>query len=149
LSNTLISTLDAPMPEAESDRVLQSPAPCTFKRSPGTDPILWANEGGAAAMKLNGVLVTLEADSDPGEGAATFAAPGTRVAVLPLGEEADWRQNAELVFELDQASAWATAASTTAKRADRRGNRVPCEAALRTAFHRQLLGVQDSCNAPP
>ena len=104
LANTLISTLDlAPMPEAEADQVLQFRAPCTFNRSPETDPILWANEGGAAAMKLNGVLVTLEADSsDPGEGAATFAAPGTRVAVRPLGEEADWRQNAELVFELDQ-----------------------------------------------
>ena len=49
-------------------------------------------------MKLNGVLVTLEADAAPQEGAAAFSAPGIRT----LGEEADWRQNAELVFALDQ-----------------------------------------------
>jgi hypothetical protein len=103
LSNTLVSALDlAPMPAAEADRVLGAPASCTFNRSPEADPILWASEGGAAAMKLNGVLVALEAEGDPQEGAATFSAPGTTVAVRSLGDEADWRQNAELVFELDQ-----------------------------------------------
>lgn len=102
LSNTLISELDlAPMPEAEADRVLGAPAACTFNRSPESDPILWASEGGAAAMKLNGVLVALQTDGDPQERTTTFAAPGTRVAVRTLGEEADWRQNAELVFEID------------------------------------------------
>jgi hypothetical protein len=103
LSNTLISQLDlAPMPQAEADRVLGAPAPCAFNRSPETDPILWASEGGAAAMKLNGVLVALEAESGAQEAAATFSAPGTTVTVQPLGDEADWRQNAELVFELDR-----------------------------------------------
>lgn len=103
LANTLISTLDlAPMTEAEAGQVLQSTAPCTFNRSPETDPILWANEGGAAAMKLNGVLVALEADGDPQEGAAMFEAPGTTVTVRSLGDEADWRQNAELMFELNE-----------------------------------------------
>jgi hypothetical protein len=103
LSNTLISTLDlAPIPEAEAERVLGSTAPCTFNRSPETDPILWANEEGAAAMKLNGVLIALEADADPRQGAATFRAPGTSITVRPLGEEEDWRQNAELVFELNE-----------------------------------------------
>lgn len=103
LANTLISTLDlAPMPEAEADRVLGTAAPCTFNRSPESDPILWASEGGAAAMKLNGVLIGLEVQGNPQEGAATFSAPGTTVAVRPLGDEADWRQNAELVFKLDQ-----------------------------------------------
>ena len=103
LANTLISTLDlAPMPEAEANRVLESTAPCTFNRSPETNPILWADEGGAAAMKLNGVLVALEADGGPQEGAATFAAPGATVTVRPLGEEADWRQNADLVFDLEE-----------------------------------------------
>ncbi|WP_377404720.1 hypothetical protein [Plastorhodobacter daqingensis] len=91
-----------PMPEAEAQRVLGTAAPCTFNRSPESDPILWASEGGAAAMKLNGVLVGLEAQGDPQEGAATFSAPGTTVAVRLLGDEVDWRQNAELVFELDQ-----------------------------------------------
>ncbi|SEO41295.1 protein of unknown function [Salinihabitans flavidus] len=102
LANTLISKLDlAPMTEAEADQVLQSTARCFFNRSPETDPVLWANDGGAAAMKLNGVLVALEADGNPQQGAATFGAPGTTVTVRPLGELADRRQNAELVFELD------------------------------------------------
>lgn len=103
LSNTLISQLDpAPMPRAEADRVLGAPAPCAFNRSPEADPILWASEGGAAAIKLNGVLVALQAAGDPQGGAAIFEAPGTTVTVRRLGEKADWRQNAELVFELDQ-----------------------------------------------
>lgn len=103
LSNTLVSTLDlAPMPEAEADRVLGTTAPCTFNRSPETDPVLWASESGAAAMKLNGVLISLEAESGPQEGSTTFSAPGTTVTVRPLGDEADWRQNAELIFELEE-----------------------------------------------
>ncbi|MBC7137954.1 MAG: DUF305 domain-containing protein [Defluviimonas sp.] len=103
LANTLVSKLDlAPMPEAEAGRVLGAAAPCTFNRSPETDPILWAREGGAAAVKLNGVLIALEAGSEPQEGAVRFAAPGTTVTVRPLGDEADWRADAELVFELDQ-----------------------------------------------
>jgi hypothetical protein len=28
--------------------------------------------------------------------------PGTTITVRPLGDEADWRSDAELVFELDQ-----------------------------------------------
>lgn len=103
LSNTLVSTLDlAPMPEAEADRVLGASAPCTFNRSPETDPVLWSTEVGAAAMKLNGVLIALEAESGPQEGSTTFSAPGTTVTVRPLGDEADWRQNAELIFELEE-----------------------------------------------
>ena len=102
LSRTLVSTLDlAPMPQAEAYRVLGTSAPCTFNRSPETDPVLWAREGGDAAIKLNGVLVALGSESGTPDGAAVFAAPGTRVTVRPLGDEADWRQNAELVFELD------------------------------------------------
>ena len=106
LSNTLVSQLDpAPMPEAEADRVLGAGPRCTFNRSPEDDPILWtAREGGAAAVKLNGILVDLDAAGAPEGGAAfaAFAAPGIAIAVRPLGEEADWRQNAELVFELDR-----------------------------------------------
>ena len=104
LANTLISTLDlAPMPEAEADRVLAAAGRCTFNRSPETDPVLWAAEDGSgAAMKLNGVLVSLEANGDPQSGAVEFSAPGTTISVLSLGNEADWRQNAELVFRLDQ-----------------------------------------------
>jgi hypothetical protein len=103
LSNTLVSQLDlAPMPAAEADRVLGASAPCTFNRSPETDPIFWASEGGPAAMKLNGVLVALEAAGETPAGGAAFAAPGATVTVRPLGDDAIWRQNAELVFQLDQ-----------------------------------------------
>jgi hypothetical protein len=103
LANTLVSTLDpAPMPEAEADRVLEPGARCTFNRSPETDPILWASRDGGAAMKLNGVLVSLEGTADPQGETAEFSAPGTAITVRRLGDDADWRQNAELVFQLDQ-----------------------------------------------
>lgn len=104
LSNTLISTLDlAPMPEAEADRVVSAADRCTFNRSPETDPVLWtAEDGSAAAMKLNGVLINLDTDGEARNGAADFSAPGTSVSVRPLGAEADWRQNAELILRLDQ-----------------------------------------------
>ena len=105
LANTLISTLDlAPMPEAEAERLLDATGWCTFNRSPETDPVLWVNQdGSAAAAKLNGVLIDLGASGAPQDGVAEFSAPGTRISVRQLGEnEADWRQDAELVFELDQ-----------------------------------------------
>lgn len=104
LSNTLISQLDlAPMPEAQADQMLEAGARCTFNRSPEADPILWASqEAGAAAMKLNGILVDLEVAGEPEDGALEFSAPGTSITVRRLGDEADWRQNAELVFELEQ-----------------------------------------------
>ena len=104
LANTLISSLDpAPMPEGEVDRVLEMGERCTFNRSPESDPVLWAaQEGGGAAMKLNGTLVTLEGGGDVRRGAVEFSAPGTTVTVSSLGDQSDWRQNAELVFRLDQ-----------------------------------------------
>jgi hypothetical protein len=104
LANTLISTLDlAPMASAEANRVLGTSASCTFNRSPESDPVLWARENGAAAVKLNGVLIALAGGADPREtGAATFSASGAKATVRMLGKEADWRQNAALVFELDQ-----------------------------------------------
>ena len=105
LANTLISTLDlAPMPKAEADRLLDAAAWCRFNRSPETDPVLWVTEdASAAAMKLNGVLVGLAGTGAPQGGAAEFRAPGTTISVRQLGEdEADWRQDAELVFELDR-----------------------------------------------
>jgi hypothetical protein len=103
LSNTLIGELDlAPMPKAEADRVLGASDRCTFNRSPEADPILWADRRGAAAVKLNGVIVVLQSAGETETGGVAFAAPGTKVTVRALGDEADWRQNAELVFELDQ-----------------------------------------------
>jgi len=103
LSSVLVSQLDlAPMPEAEADRVVGSNIRCRFSRSPEAEPILWAaQDGDAAAVKLNGVLVRLEAAGDAVADPAAFLAPGIRVIVRPLGEQADWRADAELVFALD------------------------------------------------
>src|SRR3546814_14301479 len=66
-------------------------------------PILWAAQGGGgAAVRLNGVLITLGTSGDPQTGTAEFSAPGTTITVRALGEDADWRANAELVFRLEQ-----------------------------------------------
>ncbi|SDY82063.1 hypothetical protein SAMN05444340_11952 [Citreimonas salinaria] len=104
LNNTLISTLDpSTMPEAEADQILDPGPRCTFNRTPEEHPILWAaQDSGAAAIKLNGVLVPLETTGETETGGNVFAAEGTRVAVAPLGEEAEWRSNAEMVFELER-----------------------------------------------
>jgi hypothetical protein len=103
IGRALISTLDpSPMPEAEAEQILEAGPRCTFNRSPETDPILWASEeGGQAAMKLNGVLVPLQA-GDATESGARFTAAGVTMTVQPLGEDADWRSNADLIFALDQ-----------------------------------------------
>ena len=105
LGNTLISKLDpAPMEPAEADQLLPAGPRCAFNRSPETDPVFWVSQDGAlGAMKLNGILVGLgPANGGDGETFRTFTAPGTMIAVRMLREEADWRQNAELVFALDQ-----------------------------------------------
>ena len=104
LSNTLISTLDpAPMPKAEAGRVLDAAPRCTFNRSPETDPILWiAADDTNAAIKLNGILVELEGGGQAQNGGARFFTPGAAVSVRTLGDEAGWRANAELIFELDE-----------------------------------------------
>lgn len=102
LSNLLVSTLDlAPMPQAEAERAVEGEFQCRFNRSPESDPILWAGDGGGAA-KLNGVLVALEAAGDPQGETAQFSTAGMSIDVRRLGDEADWRQNAELVFQLEQ-----------------------------------------------
>ena len=86
------------MPEAEADWVLDTPDRCTFNRSPEADPIFWAAaDGGGAAIKLNGVLVPLDR-----AGEMAFAAGGASVAVEALGDEADWRANADLLFRLEE-----------------------------------------------
>lgn len=92
------------MPEAEADRLLEADAQCRFNRSPETDPVLWVDqENGSAAMKLNGVLIDLEAVGDADDEATVrFSAPRTTITVRRLGDEADWRADATLMFELDQ-----------------------------------------------
>lgn len=103
LGNVLISQLDlAPMPKPEAGRVLGADMRCTFNRSPEADPILWTTGGGAAAVKLNGVLVSLDTTGGRQDDAASFAAPGTTISVRRLGDQTDWRANAELIFTLDR-----------------------------------------------
>jgi hypothetical protein len=99
LGTVLISTLDlAPMNEAEADQVLSAGDRCAFNRSPESDPILWTRaDGGRGAMKLNGVLIALDRQEE-----GFYATGGATVAVRPLGEEADWRANADLLFRLEQ-----------------------------------------------
>jgi hypothetical protein len=46
--------------------------------------------------------VRLEAAGEAIPDPASFLAPGIRVIVRPLGEQADWRADAELVFALDE-----------------------------------------------
>jgi len=61
-----------------------------------------AGKGSAAAIKLNGILIDLQGSDEPQDGSVRFSAPGTMISIRRLGDEADWRQNAELVFELEQ-----------------------------------------------
>jgi Domain of unknown function (DUF305) len=103
LRNTLISTLDPePMPEAEADEALDARASCTFNRSPESDPIFWAGQDGLGAIKLNGVIVPLHGAAAEQDAENRWTADGLAITVRPLGEEADWRSNGELVFSLDQ-----------------------------------------------
>ncbi len=104
LNNTLIAELDpSTMPQAEAEQLLDPGPRCTFNRTPEEPPILWAaQDGGGAAIKLNGVLVPLEATGETDGGGTAFGAQGTSLTVTPLGAEADWRSNAELVFALEQ-----------------------------------------------
>jgi hypothetical protein len=99
LNNTLRARLDpSPLVAEEAEQVLPAGATCRFNRSPETDPVLWASADGASGvMKLNGVIVPLEG----GEAEGRFAASGVTMTVTPLGTEADWRSNAELVFEME------------------------------------------------
>ncbi|MFC0201488.1 DUF305 domain-containing protein [Paracoccus rhizosphaerae] len=99
LTSTLRARLDpSPMAPAEADRLLPPGPRCVFNRSPETDPVLWvAADGSRGAMKLNGVLVQLNSAA----GDDTLTAQGATMTVRPLGDEADWRSDAELVFTLD------------------------------------------------
>lgn len=104
LSNTLIGQLHLePVPAREFGDMLATGARCTFRHGPEADPVLWTDPvGGTAAIKLNGVLVRLEDAGAQSDSISRFATPGTALALRQLGNEADWRQNAELVLELDQ-----------------------------------------------
>ena len=94
LNTTLLGELDpAPLTRDEAGRIITPE--CGFARTAAADPILWIAEGGAAAMKLNGVLIALEAQED-----GQFSAPGVSLRLRDLPDP-DWRSNAELVFALE------------------------------------------------
>ncbi|MDF0602773.1 DUF305 domain-containing protein [Psychromarinibacter sp. C21-152] len=102
LDNTLVSTLDpAPLTREQAGQVMEAEASCRFNRSPEDDPILLAADGGDGAMLLNGVIVPLDRTGSNADGEA-FAADGATMTVRRLGEEANWRGNAELIFTLEQ-----------------------------------------------
>ncbi len=97
LNNTLISQLDLAALSAEEARpVLDASTDCEFRRSPEADPILWTTSENAA-VKLNGVVIALDGGIDQGR----FETEGMSVAVEWLGDEADWRADAALTFELE------------------------------------------------
>jgi hypothetical protein len=102
LGNTLLAALDpAPVTDAEAGRVLEAGPRCRFNRSPESDPILLsAAEGGEAVTKLNGVIIPLEGGASPEAGGSAFGADGLTMTVRSLGDDADWRSDAELVFTL-------------------------------------------------
>ena len=104
LNNTQIATLDlAPMPRDEADQVLEAQARCTFRRTDTADPVLWAaQDGTGGAMKLNGVIVPLEKQGEADAGATVYSARGITLRLRSLGDDADWRQDSELVFALDE-----------------------------------------------
>ncbi|RIA56849.1 DUF305 domain-containing protein [Dichotomicrobium thermohalophilum] len=103
LNNTLISALDpAPLSEAQAEEALEAAPRCRFNRSPESDPILWAaGERGPGVMQLNGVIIPLEAAAG-GDADTSWRAEGLTTELRPLGEEADWRSDSELIFALDQ-----------------------------------------------
>ncbi|SFJ16986.1 DUF305 domain-containing protein [Albimonas pacifica] len=103
LSRVNLAALDpAPLSREEARETGLAPSGgCAFRTSRRIDPILWTADG-AGAMKLNGVLVALEAGAEAGTTGGVWQAEGVRMEVAPLGEEADWRADAELVFQLDQ-----------------------------------------------
>lgn len=92
------------MAEAEAEQVLESAPFCTFNRSPETHPILWTRGAdGPGAMKLNGVIIPLQAQTETDAPGGTWRADGLSMRVAPLPEEEmDWRSNTELVFTLEQ-----------------------------------------------
>lgn len=103
LNTTLLSQLDpAPLTGAEAEQTLGSVLECAFRRTAASDPILWSRQGGdRAAMKLNGVMLSLRADASTDNGIA-FAGQGLRVDIHPLGPAAGLRPRADLVFHLEQ-----------------------------------------------
>jgi hypothetical protein len=104
LDNLLISRLDAaPLAEAEAQEVLEAAPSCRFNRSPEAEPILWTSgQDGPGVMKLNGVIIPLEAAADQQTQTPSWRADGLTMQVEERGKEADWRYNARLEFRLKQ-----------------------------------------------
>lgn len=104
INNTLLSALNpAPMSGQEADQALAEGARCTFRRTRSADPILWVHaDKQNAAIKINGIIVPVSLAAGAGQGAMAFGAPGVSLSLRELGDEANWREDAELKFALDQ-----------------------------------------------
>lgn len=101
VNNTLKSTLDvAPVTADEAGDIIGGETQCAFNRSPEEDPIL-RTAGGTGTMKLNGILLTLEAEGPAQATGGEFRTDGFSTAVRTLGDEGDWRGEADLVFVLE------------------------------------------------
>jgi len=100
LNSIRMATLDpAPLsledlPEGTDTEALD----CGFRRVRGETPVLWTNEAGGL-MQLNGVIIPLERQQ--ADGAQAWGTQGVTMTVRDAAD-ADWRGEAELVFELDQ-----------------------------------------------
>jgi len=100
LSSIRMATLDpAPLsledlPEDTGTEALD----CGFRRVRGETPVLWTNDAGGL-MQLNGVIIPLERQQ--ADGAQAWGTQGVTMTVRDAAD-ADWRGEAELVFELDQ-----------------------------------------------
>lgn len=85
-----------PLPMEEASRALDPSGGCSFRRARGAAPILWTAPGGAAVVKINGVIVPMA----PAEGASSpvseWQAEGLTISVAQDGEAA--RSNAAFHF---------------------------------------------------
>ena len=97
LSTLRLSTLyPAPLSASDASEVIEAPENgCSFRQTAADAPILWTDAAGeTAAMQLNGTFLAL-----PGAD-GRFAEGRVSAAVTPLGEEADFRSDAALVFSI-------------------------------------------------
>ncbi|MGE0746418.1 MAG: hypothetical protein AB7K86_14270 [Rhodospirillales bacterium] len=57
---------------------------------------------GAGAVELNGIIVRVEGAAAAPEAEGSWRSEGLTMTVRPLGEQADWRADAELIFALER-----------------------------------------------
>ena len=105
--NVLIAKLDpAPLVRSEVETAVGQGRYCRFNRSPETDPILWTEaSGNNGVMKLNGVLIPMKSANQSTNTQRSYSSDGITVSVRILGDDSDWRSDAELTFALENGPA--------------------------------------------